>query len=288
MTYLITGATGSIGSLVTDQLISRGHHPRIFVRNESKARALYADKVDIFTGDLADAKTLAPALSGADTLLLLNSGENLAAQDESAAQAAKFAGVKHLVKLSSYDANENIGTGVWHAQGEAAIRKSGIPFTFVRPSGFMSNAAYWAYSIERDAVVRSCTGDGKIPFIHPKDIAAVTVDALTSDKYRGESLTITGPEPLSYAEMAAKIGAAIGKPVRFEPISEDQVRLRMEQDGDSPADIEAHLSIYRAIRQGRLAKPTAVVERVLGRPPLTFDHWIQENLEVFTTPLHAS
>jgi uncharacterized protein YbjT (DUF2867 family) len=282
MTCLITGATGAIGSLVTEQLIAHGERPRVFVRNEAKARARFGSAVDAFTGDLADTKTLEPALRDADTLLLLNFGPNLAAQDAAAAHAAKSAGVKHLVKLSSYDANENVGTGVWHAQGEAAIRTSGIPFTFVQPSGFMSNAAYWAHSIEHDGVVRSCTGDGKIPFIHPKDIAAVTVEALTSSKYQGQSLTITGPEPLSYAEMAAKIGAAIGKTIRFEPISEEQVRLRMERDGDSPADIEAHLSIYRAIREGRLAKPTSVVEQILGRNPLTFDHWLKENLIVFS------
>ena len=287
MTCLITGATGAIGSLVTEQLITRGARPRVFVRNEAKARALYADKVDIFTGDLADAKTLASALDGTDTLLLLNSGPTLAAQDAAAAHAAKSAGVQHLVKLSSYDANENVGTGVWHAQGEAAIRKSGIPFTFVQPSGFMSNAAYWAHSIEHDGVVRSCTGDGKIPFIHPKDIAAVAVEALTSNKYKGQSLTITGPEPLSYAEMAAKIGAAIGKTIRFEPISEEQVRLRMERDGDSPADIEAHLSIYRGIRTGRLAKPTDVVEQILGRNPRTFEQWIKGNASAFATPRSA-
>ena len=151
----------------------------------------------------------------------------------------------------------------------------------------MSNAAYWAHSIEHDGVVRSSTGDGKIPFIHPKDIAAVTVEALTSNKYKGQSLTITGPEPLSYAEMAAKIGAAIGKTIRFEPISEEQVRLRMERDGDSPADIEAHLSIYRGIRTGRLAKPTDVVEQILGRNPRTFEQWIKGNASAFATPHSA-
>jgi uncharacterized protein YbjT (DUF2867 family) len=287
MIYLITGATGAIGSLVVDQLIARGERPRVFVRNRAKAHARYGDKVDVFTGDLADTQTFAPALRGAGTLLLLNSGPNLAAQDEAAAHAAKSAGVKHLVKLSSYDANQNVGTGVWHAQGEAAIRKSGIAFTFVQPSGFMSNAAYWAHSIERDGVVRSCTGDGKIPFIHPRDIASVTVEALASDQFRGRSLTITGPEPLSYAQMATKIGAAIGRTIRFEPISEDQVRLRMEQDGDSPADIEAHLSIYRAIREGCLAKPTNVVGQILGRKPITFDQWIEEHASVFAVPIRS-
>ena len=92
--------------------------------------------MDIFTGDLADAKTLSPALAGADTLFLLNSGPDLEALDRLAAKTAKAAGVKHIVKLSSYDAREqNVGTGVWHAAGEAAIRASGIQFTFVQPSG---------------------------------------------------------------------------------------------------------------------------------------------------------
>lgn len=285
---MITGATGAVGSLVAERLIERGERPRVFVRDEAKARAQYGSRVDVFTGDLREAKTIEPALRGADVLLLLNSGPNLAAQDEAAAQLAKTAGIKLLVKLSSFDARENVGTGVWHAQGEAAIRRSGVHFTFVQPSGFMSNALFWADSIQHEGVVRSCTGDGRIPFIHPRDIAAVAVEALTSGRFREEALPITGPEALSYAEMAAKIGDAIGKGIRFEPIAEEQVRRRMEQSRDSLREIEAHLSIYQAIREGRLAKVTDVVERVLGRRPLAFEDWIRENLSVFATPVPAS
>jgi uncharacterized protein YbjT (DUF2867 family) len=151
MVYPITGATGNVGSLVAERLIARGDRPRIFVRDAQKARARYGDRVDIFTGDLADAKMLATALAGADALFLVNSGPDLAALDELAAKAAKAAGVTQLVKLSPYGARErNVGTGVWHAAGEAAIRASGIPFTFVQPSGFMSNAVYWARPIKTD------------------------------------------------------------------------------------------------------------------------------------------
>lgn len=284
MVYLITGATGVIGSLVVDELLNRGERPRVFVRDEVKARARYGDRVDVFLGDLSDAESLRLAFRGTHALLLVNSGSTLAARDEAAAIAANAAGVKHLVKLSSYDARENVGTGVWHAQGEAAIRRSGIAFTFVQPSGFMSNAFFWAKSIEDHGVVRSCTGDGKIPFIHPRDIAEVTVEALSSSKFRGEALPITGPVPLSYAEMATKIGFAIGKVIRFEPISEDEVRRMMADSGDSLPEIEAHLSIYRAIREGRLAKATDTVERVLGRQPTTFDQWVQENIAAFAAP----
>ena len=287
MVYLITGATGAVGSLVVEQLIKRGERPRVFVRDETKARARYGDRVDIFPGDLAHAETLALALRGTDALLLVNSGPKLGAQDEAAVNVAKATGAKHLVKLSSYDARENVGTGVWHAQGEAAIRRSGIDFTFVQPSGFMSNALFWAKSIEDEGVVRSCTDDGKIPLIHPRDIAEVVIEALSSTKFHGRSLGITGPEALSYPEMAAKIGSAIGRRIRFEPIAEDDVRCTMARSGDSHAEIEAHLSIYCAIRKGLLAKVTDTVERVLGRQPICFERWIQENIAAFAVPQHV-
>jgi uncharacterized protein YbjT (DUF2867 family) len=282
MVYLITGATGNVGSLVVERLIARGDRPRIFVRDLDKARARYGDRVDIFAGDLADAETLMPALAGADTLFLVNTGPELAAHDELAAKTAKAAGVKHLVKLSSYDAREqNIGTGIWHAAGEAAIRASRIPFTFVQPSGFMVNALWWARSIKAESVVRSATGDGKIPFIHSDDMADVAIKALTMPEYIGQSLPITGPEALSYAEMTAKIGATIGRPLRFEPISDEEERRKMIKSGDLPKTITAHVSIYRAIREGRLAAVTDTVKRVLGRKPITFDQWARENAAAF-------
>jgi uncharacterized protein YbjT (DUF2867 family) len=281
MRYLITGATGHIGSGVAQLLLERGDRPRVFVRDTGKARARYGVRVDIFVGDLADSKSLLPALEGADALFLVNSGPEIPSRDGAAAHFAKAAGVQHLVKLSSMDAQQNVGTGAWHAQGEAAIRASGIAFTFVQPSGFMSNALGWAASIKADGVVRSPTADGKIAFIHPHDIAAVAAKVLVSEERRGDTLPITGPAALSYAEMTNKIGAAIGRQLTFQSIQEKQESEIMAQGGDSAAMAAAHLSIYRAIREGRLAKVTDNVERILGRKPKTFDQWAEENQAAF-------
>jgi uncharacterized protein YbjT (DUF2867 family) len=281
MVYLITGATGDIGSRVVQRLLERGERPRIFVRNAEKARVRYGDRVDIAVGDLADSGSLLAALQGVDALFLLNSGPELALRDQAAAHSAKAAGVKHLVKLSSMDALQNVGTGVWHAQGEAAIRASGISFTFVQPTGFMSNALWWAAPIKAEGIVCSATGDGKIPFIHSDDIANVAIKALTTREYSGKALPITGPEALSYAEMTAKISAATGKTLRFQPISEQQERQQMIAGGDTPEVVEAHISIYRAIREGRLETVTDNVHRVLGRKPINFDQWVQDNAAMF-------
>jgi len=145
----------------------------------------------------------------------------------------------------------------------------------------MVNAVFWAGSIKGEGIVRSCTGNGKIPFVHSDDIADVAAEALTTGEYIGDSLPITGPEALSYAEMAAKIGAAIGKPVGFQPISEEQASARMAESGDPAEVIAAHLSIYRAIRNGILAAVTDTVERVLARKPVSFDRWVEQNAAAF-------
>jgi len=281
MTYLITGATGDVGSKVVERLLQRGDRPRVFVREEKKARSRFGDRVDVFVGDLAYAASLRAALEGVDALFLVNTGPQIPAQDEGAAQVAKAAGVKHLVKLSSMDVEQGLAIGAWHERGEAAIRASGIPFAFVQPTGFMSNLLAWAPSIKAEGVVRASTGDGRRAFIHSDDIAAVATKALTTREYDGESIPITGPEALSFAEVTARLGSAIGKPLTFQPISDEEARQRYAAGGASSLETEAHVSLWRAIREGRLANITDLVEHILGRKPIAMDQWAMENAAAF-------
>ena len=281
MTYLITGATGDVGSRVVERLLQRGDRPRVFVREEKKARSRFGDRVEVIIGDLADPASLKAAVEAVDTLFLVNTGPQIPVQDEGAAKVARAAGVQHLVKLSSMDVEQGLAIGGWHERGEGAIRASGIPFTFVRPTGFMSNLLAWARSIKAEGVVRSSTGDGRRAFIHSDDIAAVATKALTTRDYEGESLPITGPEALTFAEVTAKIGAAIGKRLMFQAISDEEARQRYAATGASSAETEAHVSLWRAIREGRLAKITDNVERILGRKPIAMDQWAMENASAF-------
>lgn len=281
MNYLISGATGDVGSRVTEILIQCGERSRIFVRNPEKARVQFADRVEIFTGDLAAPSSLVPALAGVDAFFLVTTGPAIPQLDEGAATAAKAAGVRRLVKLSSMDVEKGLAIGAWHERGEAAIRASGIPFTFVRPSGFMSNLLAWQHSIKSEGVVRSSTGNGRRAFIHSDDIAAVAVKALTTAAYDGQSLTITGPEALTFAEIAARIGSSIGRKLAYESLSDEDAGRRFRATGASEAETAAHVALWRAIREGRLATVTDTVERTLGRPPIGFDQWLRENAVVF-------
>jgi uncharacterized protein YbjT (DUF2867 family) len=281
MRCLITGATGDVGSKVAELLVRQGVRPRLFVRDSLKARSRFGDRVDVFVGDLASRESLTRALEGIDEFFLVNSGPQIPVRDQIAAAAASTAGVKHLVKLSSMDVQQGLAIGAWHERGEAAVRDSGVPFTFVQPTGFMSNLLAWAPSIKVEGVVRSSTGDGQRAFIHSDDIAAVVVAALTSRAYDNESLPITGPEALSFAQVTAKLGAAIGRSLTFEAISDEEARQRYSQISGSAEETEAHVALWRAIREGRLGMVSNNVERILGRNPIGLDRWLRENASAF-------
>lgn len=281
MTYLITGATGEVGSRVVRQLLERGIRPRILARSAEKARSLFGDRVDIHVGDLAAPASIRAAMEGANTMYLVTVGPEIPHRDKAVAMVAKESRAGKIVKLSSLDVEHGLAIGAWHEKGEAAIRDAGVPFIFVRPSGFMSNLLAWAHSIRTEGVVRSSTGDGRRPFIHPEDIASVSVAALLHDKYTGQALPLTGPEPLTFGEVTDIIGTAIGKHLSYQTISDEEAREQYSKISGSPEETEAHVALWRAIRENRLAATTDCVERVLGRRPIPLRRWASENARLF-------
>ena len=281
MMCLITGATGEIGSRVVRLLLERGMRPRVLVRSEERARARFEDQVDVTVGDLASPDSIRAAIQGMNTVFLVNVGREIPQRDRVAATIGKELGVRKIVKLSSLDVEQGLAIGAWHEKGEAAIRENGVPLTFVRPTGFMSNLLAWAPSIKAERVVRSSTADGRRPFIHSEDIASVCIAALLSDEYTGKTLPITGPESLTFREATDIIGEAIGKSLSYQVISDEQARERYSRISSSPEETEAHVALWRAIRDGRLASTTDCVERILGKKPIALRRWASENVRSF-------
>jgi (4-alkanoyl-5-oxo-2,5-dihydrofuran-3-yl)methyl phosphate reductase len=281
MTYVITGATGDVGSRVVRQLIERGVRPRVVVRNAEKAVALWGNDAEIYVGDLSDPATIRPAMQGAQTLFLVNVGPEIPQRDEASAAIAREEGVERIIKLSSLDVEQGLAIGAWHEKGEAAIRASSVGFTFIRPSGFMTNLLAWAHSIKSEGIVRSSAGAGGRPFIHSEDIAAVAVTAMLDDGYAGRVLSITGPESLTFGDATRIIGETIGKPLVFQAITDEEAGERYAKVSGSAAETEAHVALWRAIREGRLAATTSGVQDVLGRQPIPLKAWASENTDHF-------
>lgn len=277
MNYLITGATGDVGSRVVRWLMECGIHPRVLARSEEKARSLFGSMIDICIGDMTDPESVRRAMDGIDVVFLVNVGPQIPTRDDTAALLAREARVKRIVKVSSLDVELGLAIGAWHEKGEAAIRRSGVLYTFIRPTGFMANLLAWKHSIQHEGVIPSSTGDGRRPFIHSEDIAAVSVSALLSEDLVGQAIPITGPESLNFAEATTIIGRAIGRRLAYESISDEEARERYARVSGSPEGTEAHVALWRAIREGRLAATTDWVERILGRPPIALHQWAAQN-----------
>jgi uncharacterized protein YbjT (DUF2867 family) len=281
MTYLITGATGDVGSRVVQQLIQQDIRPRILTRNAEKARELFGNNAEIYAGDLAIPETIRPALRGTDALFLVTVGPEIPVRDEDAATVAKEEGVGRIIKLSSLDVEQGLAIGAWHEKGEAALRRTGVPFTFVRPSGFMTNFLAWAHTIKTEGIVRSSTADGRRPFIHPEDIAAVSVEALLNERYSGRILSLTGPTSLTFGDATQIIAKAIGRTLHYQAISDEEAGERYSRVSGSPEETAAHVALWCAIREGRLAATTDQVEQTLHRTPIPMEQWAAENTQHF-------
>jgi (4-alkanoyl-5-oxo-2,5-dihydrofuran-3-yl)methyl phosphate reductase len=278
---LVTGATGTVGSEVVRQLIAAGEHPRLLVRSPEKAKA-WEGKAELFKGDLDDAAAVAKALEGADKLFLLTAGLDGHRLESEAIDAAKAAGVKHVVKLSVLGAEyESISFAKWHRANEKKLEASGLKWTFLRPGNFDTNSLWWAESIKQDGAVYHPVGHGKSAVIDPVDIGAVAVKALTTSGHEGKVYVLTGPVALTTQEQVDLIGKAIGKSLKHVDVAPEAAREGMLKAGMPEGYVNALLELYAATKAGQTALQNSTVEEVLGRKAGSFEAFVARHLAAF-------
>lgn len=278
---LVTGATGTVGRELVQQLLDAGESVTAMTRNPAGAH--FDARVRVIAGDFGEPQTIEDAVVGADKVFSLVFGPQTGIQEGNLAKAAKQAGVRCIVKLSAMGAGAGASTGIgaWHAAGEKAIRESGIPWTIVRPGGFMSNALFWRDSIRNQGKVFSNYGEGKVAYIHPRDIAAVAARALTESGHEGKIYELTGPESMTVGEQVRILSDAVGKPIEYVPISDEAAREGMLKAGMPSFIIDSLLPFAAVIRSGRVSQILPTVEQVTRRKPRTFADWSHQHALAF-------
>ncbi|KFK90040.1 hydroxylase [Streptomyces sp. JS01] len=271
MTILVTGATGTVGRRVVEQLLERGEHVRALTRDPERAE--FPAGVEVVGGDLEDPASLVPALRGVTGLHLITFGGALFAPLETADEIlalAKEAGVRRVTVLH----------GGGDTPMETAVRASDFVWTVVMPVEFMANALEWAPGIRSEGVVREPFVDRLSAMVHESDIGAVAAVALTEDGHGGQEYLITGPQALTVRDKTAAIGAARGADVELVELTEEQALETWRGQG-MPEDVIAFLiDVYRDTPpEGRTVRGT--VEKVTGRPARTFAEWAEEHAYAF-------
>ena len=270
---LITGATGTIGRHLRAQLAGAGAPVRVLVRDPAKLGDL-RDRLDVVVGDLDAPDTPHRALAGVTKLFLLSPGPDVPAQDAALIHAAAAAAVEHVVMLSSLGAElGGIGGGKPHLPGEALLRESGLAWTLLHPSEFMSNTLWWRDTITTAGAIFAPTGTGRVGFIDPADIAAVAAHVLATDGHHGKTYRLTGPETLTTAEIATHLAATLDRPVRHVDLPEDTFRANLEQAGLPQPLIDMQIEYCAAIKAGTVDIVTDDVPDLLGRPAGNYPAW---------------
>jgi uncharacterized protein YbjT (DUF2867 family) len=280
---LITGATGTVGSEIIAALLpTQAGHMRVLTRNPG---AVFADGAQKVVADLGDSD-LAPVLDGVHAVFFLTDGLHIAAHDRRLIAAAQRAGVERIVKLSV----RNVGHGTTdpittlHRAGEEAIRDSGIGWTFLRPTAFMSNALNWAGMIAADQVVYAPFAVGRAAVVDPADIAAVAAACLTQDGHNHRVYELTGPEPLSPSDQVAILSQVLGRDLAYAEADPASALAQMVSYGMPTELAHAVIELFRSTEEPYNCEPTNDITAVTGRPARSFTDWAQAHRNAFPTP----
>lgn len=277
---LVTGATGTVGSRVVRELVTRGQSVRALARSGEKSR--FDSRIEVVTGDFRDKESLRRAMDGVSRVYLLSPSMDIEENEGNALEAAKTARVELLVKHSVSGAQYK-ATDIprWHRASEERIEASGVPYVFVRPGPFDSNALYWVDSIKSQGTVYSNLGDAALPDIDPDDIAAVAAVILTTEGHAGKAYELTGPEAITTQQQVDTIGSLLGRPLKYVAVSDDAARQSMLGMGMPPPYVEAMVGLTQTLRNLGRVEPTTDVKTILGRSARTFRQWAEANIAPF-------
>lgn len=285
---LVTGATGNVGGKVLSLLRAEGHKVRALTRDPGRAAFATGGDLEVVAADLGRPQTLPPALEGVQKVFLMSLGANKATHDAHLVAAAREAGVEHIVQLSTLgvemaeDPKAN-PLGHWHRLAEDALRESGVPWTILRPNGFMSMNLGWAASIKAEGVARGPLADVPEAIVDPRDIAEVAVRALTGQGHQGQVYELTGPQSLTGREQLAVVGSLLGRDLRFETVPLAAHREMMLRHFSEETVNGVITTLQEAIEHGSElhGRLSPDVRRVLGREPRSFALWAQDHLDFY-------
>jgi uncharacterized protein YbjT (DUF2867 family) len=280
---LVFGATGHIGGELISILSSEGVPTVAVTRTPERAPLLR--RIRWAKADLAEPASIDGLLGGVKTMFLLTpNGPDLAALQITAIRAAAKAGVEYVVKLSALGASEHSKSpiGRAHYEAEQALIASGMRWVILRPHVFMQNLLDQTTAIVREGRFFAASGDGKVPFVDTRDIAAVAAVTLTHSDHDGKKYVLTGPEALSYFDVARILSEAVGRAITYVALSVEEARERMVRAGDAPWAIEGLLALAAYQRAGG---PTAAVHdtvrQVLGCPPRSLAEFAKDHAKEF-------
>lgn len=282
---LVTGATGNVGGALIRQLCSSGAPVRALVRSSERGDTLRGYDCEIAIGSYEDPTSMRAALRDVERVFLVApAGEGMADLEITALEAVRAAQPDVHVVLLAASGVDGSGGGRFldeHRRAVQHLRDSGLTGTVLAPGTFMQNLLSQAGSVQEHGVLAVPAGDAAISHVDVRDVAAVAAHVLTSDGHDGATYTVTGPEALTYAEVAAQLSEVLGREVSYVDAPPQDARAAMVGAGLPAWLADGLLELNEAHRAGHSAAVTDEVEKATGRPARPLRQFLTEHAAAF-------
>jgi uncharacterized protein YbjT (DUF2867 family) len=280
---LVVGGRSKIGSSLIGELVAEGEAVRALMRPSERVSST-PDGVETVAGDLADVQSLRSAIAGADRMFLLcGPVENEVQLNRNAIDVAREAGISLLVRSSilGSDPGSKATFVRDHGTCDAYLAESGVPHAIVRPNLFMQSVPESTMpSIDADGNFYANAADARLSMVDTRDVAAVAAALLTQPGDDGAAHEVTGPEALSYHDVAAALSKATGRKITYVDAPDDAVAAALRGFGLPDWMVGALVDLYQDYRRsgtdGYAARVTDTVQRLTGRRPRTLDELLAD------------
>jgi uncharacterized protein YbjT (DUF2867 family) len=280
---LIAGA-GVAGGEVLRQLVAADRKVRALVRSPERAESLRKLGVELIEGNFADWNSWKRALDGAAAVFnIVVAHRDAVSWNNVFLDCAKQSGVRHVVQLSGMSVSPKSPAQIHRqmSQCDQALIASGLSHTILRPNVFYQNMLRFAGSIRERGCFRSAVGDARISMIDVRDIAEVAVKALTERGHAGNIYILTGPQALTYFDVARLLSDAIGKPVVYGALTEDEAVRELIEIGLPEPVARTLVEVHRGFSTGAFAEVTDNIQTLLHRAPRSFAEFARDYTSVF-------
>lgn len=279
---LVTGATGKVGSEAVRLLSRRGLPVRALVRNREKAEALATAGAEIAEGDFEVPDTVDAALTGITSVILVSPA--VPKQELYVVDSAVRSGVGHVVKITSKaSADSPIARRRGQAEIEAGLVASGLSYTLLRANAYMQNVLSLAPAIVRASGFGSSAGTGRVGMIDARDVAAVAAEiAAAPALHNGKTYWLTGPELISYTDIAAALSELLGRPITYHERTFEQDKEAMIRAGVPAPTAEMNAQAFSLIAEGDAAWLSRDVPALLHRPARPFEQFAADYATTFS------
>ncbi|WP_050183750.1 SDR family oxidoreductase [Domibacillus robiginosus] len=287
MKILVTGATGKLGSKVVESLLKLvpAGNLVVSVRNPEKAEGLRNRGVEVRQGDFDRPETLDNAFKGIDRLLIISAdgdNETRIQQHANAVQAAERAGVKFIAYTSLANATESKNLmAPPHVATEAAIIKTGIPYSFLRNNWYLENEAGSIQGAIAGAPWVTSAGEGKVGWALQQDYADAAAAVLVGNGHENTVYELSGPL-LTQEKLASALGDVLGKEIPVQQVSDEKYEEIMKGLGLPDFVLPIVVGIQESIRNGSLEVKSNDFEKVLGRPVTPINEALNQLVHVIS------